>query len=77
VHANRNEGLLDELYDSRIRVHLGIQPSAAASHRRGAEIEQHLAAGRGCIAQRGIEVVSPGDLTGCRRHCSSFPDIPV
>ena len=32
--------LVHEAYDALIRPHLGVQPSTATSHRRGAEVEE-------------------------------------
>jgi len=46
VNFDGDEALADKLYDFFIRINLGIQPSASASHRRGAEIEEdHFIAG--------------------------------
>src|SRR5204863_3516793 len=39
VHAHRDEIVHHEGRDTSVRIHLGIQPSTAASHRRGAEIK--------------------------------------
>jgi hypothetical protein len=41
VNASRQEILVDEFDHLLIRPHLGIQPSTATSHRRGAEIEEN------------------------------------
>jgi hypothetical protein len=40
VHARGQKALIHEADDALIRPHLGIQPSTAASHRRGAEVEE-------------------------------------
>ena len=40
VNLDRNEMFVDESDYLLVRVNLGIQPSASASHRGGAEIEQ-------------------------------------
>jgi hypothetical protein len=39
VHARGEKVLVDEPHDTLIRPHLGIQPSAATSHRRGVEVQ--------------------------------------
>jgi hypothetical protein len=38
VVLDRNEVLVDEVTDPRIRIYLGIQPGASPSHRSGTEI---------------------------------------
>jgi hypothetical protein len=43
MHANGNEVVIDESDDRRIDIHLGVQPSAAGSHRCGGKVEQHVA----------------------------------
>ena len=60
MHAYGNEMLRDEIDDARIRVHLGIQPSATVSHRRGAEVEKDELAFRS--RERGVEVTGPLNL---------------
>jgi len=68
MHSRWNEVLIDELHYAGVRPHLGIQPSAAASHRRRAEIEKdRLALLSGC-AQGRVGVVAELDF-----HSSSFP----
>jgi hypothetical protein len=42
VNADGDEVVVDESGHFRIRIHLGIQPSAAGSHRGGAEVEQNV-----------------------------------
>src|SRR5207244_9214163 len=41
VHPRGQEMLVHEAHHAFIRPHLGIQPSTAASHRGGAEVEEH------------------------------------
>ena len=69
MRAHGRELLLDEVHDSRIRIHLGIQPSTAASHRGGAEVEQHRFAA--APFQRCFEIAFPGDLFIYGGHGSS------
>jgi hypothetical protein len=59
VHADWNEILLDELRDPRVGIHLGIQPSTAASHRGGGEIQQHVTLLRTCVFERALQIVFP------------------
>ena len=40
VHARGEKVLIHEADDALVRPHLGIQPSTATSHGRGAEIEE-------------------------------------
>src|SRR2546421_6241806 len=67
VQTRGDEVLRDEAGDAFIRVDLGIQPSAATSHRRSAEVEQHGLALGLCVAQHLIDVMPPIDL-----HVSSI-----
>jgi len=60
----------DEVRDASVRVHLGLQPSAAPSHRRGGEIEQDEFALSFRIGERAFEIVSPGYLVRRGWHCS-------
>jgi hypothetical protein len=41
VYLDWNEVLNDCLRNLFLRIYLGVQPSASASHRRRAEVEQH------------------------------------
>jgi hypothetical protein len=61
VDANGNEIARDELRDALIRIHLGIQPSTATSHRRGAEVEENRLLPRLRFAEDLVEIVTPGD----------------
>jgi hypothetical protein len=68
VHSHRDEPARDELDDAGVGVHLGFQPSAAASHRRCREVEEHEFALAPGVSQRRIEVVSPDNLMRRRWH---------
>jgi hypothetical protein len=37
----RQEVLMDETGDCRVRIYFGIQPSACTSNRRGTEVQQY------------------------------------
>jgi hypothetical protein len=62
VHAHGQENRGDEFHHAGIRIHLGIQPSTAASHRGGGEIHQDIAP---LLASRGENLIdvafSPAD----------------
>jgi hypothetical protein len=62
VNSRRNEVLPDETGNPLIRVHLGIQPSTATSHRRGTEVEEDGLLLSSSIVQHLIYVVPPFDL---------------
>src|SRR6266513_5833690 len=62
VHSCRQEILIDEAHDALIRPHLGIQPSTATSHRRGAEIQKHRLILCLCVFEDLIHVVTEIDL---------------
>ena len=62
VYARRNEIFRDEPCDAVIRIDLGIQPGTAASHRSGAEIEEHLPPLAARFFQNFVDVVSPVDF---------------
>src|SRR5437867_13210712 len=61
VHAGGKKTLVDVPYHPLIRPHLGIQPSAASSHRCGAEVEQNGLALRLRILEDLIHVVAEID----------------
>jgi len=42
MHAHRHKVFGDESNDARVRIDLGIQPSAPPSHRSGREVEQDV-----------------------------------
>ncbi len=54
-----DEMLVNEVGDLRIRIYLGIQPSASASRRRGAEIEQYRPVLLLGLRQRGVGIFGP------------------
>src|SRR6266850_7872992 len=58
VYAGGKKVLVDEADDTLIRPHLGIQPSTATSHRRGAEVEENGLALRLCVLEDLIYVVT-------------------
>jgi hypothetical protein len=62
VDAHGNELVGDELRNLAGGIHLGIQPSAAASHGCSAEIEQDVPIGARRVRQCGVEIVPPGDV---------------
>jgi hypothetical protein len=62
MQPRRNEVVLDEAGDPLLRVDLGIQPSTTASHRRGAEIQQHRFLPSARVAQYPIDVMAPRDF---------------
>jgi hypothetical protein len=53
---------VDEVRDASIRVRLGLQPSACASSRGRAKIEQNRPAVAARLGQRGIDVFAPLNL---------------
>jgi hypothetical protein len=59
VDLHGDEVLHHELLHARIRVDLGIQPSAAASKRRGVEVHEERTPGRAGLCQRGVHVAAP------------------
>ena len=59
VQPHRNEIFLDEPCDAVLRVHLGIQPSAAASHGCGAEIEEDWLVLSSSVIERLVDVPPP------------------
>jgi len=61
VHAGGKKILVDEANYALIRPHLGIQPSTATSHRRGAEVEENGLALRLCVLEDLIYVVAEID----------------
>jgi hypothetical protein len=59
VHADRNDVFRDEARNSFIRIHLGIQPSASASHRSGAEVEEQGTMLLASVVERRIRISAP------------------
>jgi hypothetical protein len=76
VHARRHEVLRNEPHDALVRPHLGIQPSTATSHRRGAEVEENGFVLAACLSQYVVDVVPEFDLVfSLRSHrCSLLGD---
>jgi hypothetical protein len=74
VNPDRDEMIGDEPNDPFVGVHLGIQPSAAASHRSGGEIGEHVARLRLRVRERALEIVPPRNTF--RRCCLSHIDLP-
>jgi hypothetical protein len=68
VHANRDEVPLDELRDPRIWIYLGIQPSAAGSHRGRAEVQQHTTLPGARRVEPSFEFTFPGYRTSLHSH---------
>src|SRR5256885_12706861 len=62
VHSCRQEILIDEAHDALIRPHLGIQPSTATSHRRGAEIQKNRPILRLRVVEHLLYVMTEIDL---------------
>jgi hypothetical protein len=62
VQARRDEALADEVGDTFLRVHIGIQPSTPASHGGRAEVEQDGLPMYASIGKRSLSVASPCDL---------------
>jgi hypothetical protein len=54
-----NKIVPDETGDAFLRINLGIQPSTAASHGRGTEIQQHGFLPTTRVAQDPIDVMPP------------------
>jgi hypothetical protein len=75
VHADWDEVLFDEFRDAGVGIHLGIQPSTTASHRRSAEVQQHVTLLHPRMLQRALEIVFPCDRSTLDRHLltSGFP----
>ena len=71
VNPHGNEMIGDELHDPFIGVHLGIQPSAAASHRSGGKIREDVARLRLRVSTRHVEIVPPPNTF---RRCSLSHD---
>src|SRR5713226_9443163 len=71
VDAHRDEVLIHEFDDAWIGVDLGIQPSATASHRRRAEVQQHMLSLSARRLQRGFQIRAPGDRGFLAGHCIS------
>src|SRR5262245_60076033 len=63
VHPYRHEALVNETDDSRVGVHLGLQPSTSASRRRRAEIEKDVPLLRSSLFERLLEVASPNNFS--------------
>jgi hypothetical protein len=68
VDAHRHEVLADEVRDVRIRIHLGIQPSASPSHRRRGEVQQDVTVQLLRALEFRLEPAAPPNL----RHFRSF-----
>lgn len=51
--------VIDETFDVRVRINLGIQPSASSSHRSRAEIDQHRALNGPRLCKCGIDIFLP------------------
>ncbi len=68
VNADRDEVFGDEVSHRGLRIHLGFQPSAAASHRRSGKVEQHALVLRLRVVERAVEIVRPGNLMNFGRH---------
>jgi len=62
MHTGGEKSLVDEPHDALIRPHLGVQPSTATSHRRGAEIEQHGLPLRLGVLEDSIHIVAEIDF---------------
>lgn len=59
MNSNGNEVLLDERRDLRVAIRFGFQPSACASSRGGAEVNQDRFVFRLRLGQSGINVFDP------------------
>jgi len=57
----RDKVLVDEVADLRVRVDLGIQPSASPSHRSGTEIKKKGLVLFRRLMKGGIDVFVPGN----------------
>jgi hypothetical protein len=73
VQSRGYEVLLDEAGHALLRIDLGIQPSTAASHRRGTEIQQHGLLPRVGIAEDPIDIMPPRDFHR-PSSCQPVPD---
>ena len=62
MHTGREKILVDEAHDALIRPHLGVQPSTATSHGRGAEVQQHGLALRLGVLEDLIHIVTEIDF---------------
>src|SRR5213078_1115618 len=62
VYAGGNKILIDKAHDALVGPHLGVQPSTATSHRRGAEIEQHGLPLRLGVLEDSIHIVAEIDF---------------
>ena len=61
VDLDRNEISADEALNTRVGVHLGIQPSASPSHRSCIEIYQYRVLAALRFAKRNIDIVLPSN----------------
>jgi hypothetical protein len=61
VNLDREEVLVDVSIDVRVRISLGIQPSARPSHGRSVEIDQQALAGLLRLAERFVDIPFPVD----------------
>jgi len=61
VHPGGQEMLVHEAHHAFIRPHLGIQPSTAASHRGGAEVEENWFLLGLCVPQHLVNVTAKLD----------------
>ena len=68
VYAGGDEMRVDERSHFRIGIHLGLQPSATASHGRRGEIEQHMTVLSLRLFERANETMPPRDLMHFGRH---------
>ncbi len=59
VYLHRQIVVIDEFFDARIRVNLGLQPGTPPSHRRCTKIQQQDSSGSACLCQRRIDVFFP------------------
>jgi len=62
IHSKRNEMPVDEIGSLVVPIRLGLQPNAAASSRRGAEVEEGRLLRFRRLAQGRIDAISPVDL---------------
>ena len=68
VHARGEKVLVDKARDPLVRPHLGIQPSTAASHRGGVEVQKYWFLLRFCVLQRAIHILPEIDFHGSSRY---------
>ena len=73
MYPRRHEVVRDKLHHLRIRPHLGIQPSAAPSHRRGAEVEENRLVLLFRLGQHRVHVVSKFDFHRLRSPFENEP----